>query len=176
MNKTKAITRRRFVTTTVSAAAALTALAGPASAVAAPQKQAEGMRLTPYLLFNGNCRDAMEFYRSCLGGELELTKVKNSGAKGEMPVYQQEKVLNAHLKGGAMEIQASDWLRPDEARVLGNTVCMFLNGGSLEMQKRVFESLSEGGDVTDPLNKQFFGTYGALNDRFGVRWMFLSNG
>lgn len=175
MNKTKAITRRRFVTTTVSAAA-LTALAGQASVAEAPPKQVEGMRLTPYLLFNGNCRDAMEFYCSCLGGELELTKVKNSGAKGEMTVYQQEKVLNAHLKGGAMEIQASDWLRPDEARVLGNTVCMFLNGGSLEMQKRVFESLSEGGDVTDPLNKQFFGTYGALNDRFGVRWMFLSNG
>jgi uncharacterized glyoxalase superfamily protein PhnB len=138
MNKTKVITRRRFVTTTVSAAA-LTALAGQASVAEAPPKQVEGMRLTPYLLFNGNCRDAMEFYRSCLGGELELTKVKNSGAKGEMTVYQQEKVLNAHLKGGAMEIQASVWLRPDESRVLGNTVCMFLYGGSLEMQKRVFE-------------------------------------
>lgn len=174
MKKTNAITRRRFVTSTVSAAA-LSALAGQASATPAGPKDAEGMRLTPYLLFDGNCRDAMEFYRSCLGGELELTKVKNSDAKGEMPVFQQEKILNARLKGAALELQASDWLRPGETRVLGNTVCMYLSGGNLEAQKRVFDRLSEGGDVTDPLAKQFFGTYGALNDRFGVRWMFLSN-
>ena len=174
MKKTNAITRRRFVTSSVSAAA-LTALAGQASAAPAPAKDTAAMRLTPYLLFDGNCRDAMEFYRSCVGGELEFTKVKNSVAKGEMPVYQQEKVLNARLKGGALEIQASDWLRPGVTRVLGNTVCMYLSGGSPEAQKRIFDSLSEGGDVTDPLTKQFFGTYGAFNDRFGVRWMFLSN-
>ena len=65
--------------------------------------------LTPYLLFDGNCRQAMEFYRSCLGGELILTVVKDT---------------------------------------------------------------PKGGAVTDPLSQQFFGTSGALNDQFGVRWMF----
>jgi len=41
--------------------------------------------------------------------------------------------------------------------------------------KALFERLSEGADVTDPLEEKFFGTYGALNDRFGVRWMFHAN-
>jgi PhnB protein len=38
--------------------------------------------------------------------------------------------------------------------------------------RALFERLSEGAEVTDPLKEQFFGTYGALNDKFGVRWMF----
>lgn len=128
--------------------------------------------LSPYLLFDGNCRQAMEFYRSCLGGELILTAVKDTPAKQQMPASQHEKVLNARLKGSNVDISASDWLRPDRARVRGNAVCLCLSGGTLQELKSLFEKLSEAGEVTDPLSQQFFGTYGALNDQFGVRWMF----
>ena len=128
--------------------------------------------LTAYLLFDGTCRQAMEFYKSCLGGELALTKVKDSAAKDHMPVFQQDKVLNARLRSGHVDVSASDWLRPAQTPVRGNTVCLFLSGGTLEDLKALFEKLSEGAEVTDPLQEQFFGTYGALNDRFGVRWMF----
>ena len=114
----------------------------------------------------------MEFYQSCLGGELALTKVKDSPAKDFMPAFQQEKTLHARLKGGHLEISASDWLRPDQTPVRGNTVCLFLSSGSLQELKALFEKLSAGAEVTDPLKEQFFGTYGALNDKFGVRWMF----
>jgi PhnB protein len=131
--------------------------------------------LTPYLLFNGTCREAMEFYQSCFGGELTLTKVKDSPAKDQMPAIQQEKVLNARLKKGSLEISASDWLALDETPVRGNTVCLFLSGGTPTELKELFEKLSAGADVTDPLKPMFFGTYGALNDRFGVRWMFAGN-
>jgi len=131
--------------------------------------------LTPYLLFNGTCREAMEFYQSCFGGELTLTKVKDSPAKDHMPAIQQEKVLNARLKKGNLEISASDWLALDETPVRGNTVCLFLSGGTLGELKALFEKLSAGADVTDPLKPMFFGTYGALNDQFGVRWMFAGN-
>lgn len=130
--------------------------------------------LMPYLLFDGCCRDAMEFYQGCFGGELTATKVKDSAAKNSMPAYQQEKILNARLKNGNVEISASDWLRPDETPIRGNTVCLYLSGGTLEQLKACFEKLSENGVVTDPLKEMFFGTYGALNDRFGVRWMFHS--
>jgi PhnB protein len=41
--------------------------------------------------------------------------------------------------------------------------------------KTLFERLSEGAEVTDPLKEQFFGTYGALNDEFGVQWMFQTD-
>ncbi len=54
--------------------------------------------MMPYLLFDGTCREAMEFYQSCLGGVVTLTKVKDSPAKEQMEAAQQERVLNAHLE------------------------------------------------------------------------------
>jgi len=131
--------------------------------------------LTPYLLFDGSCHKAMEFYKSCFGGELTATKVKDSPAKDYMPAVQQEKILNARLRRGNLEISASDWLALDETPIRGNTVCLFLSGGTFEESKALFERLSEGAEVTDPLKEQFFGAYGALNDKFGVRWMFQTN-
>lgn len=125
-----------------------------------------------YLLFDGTCRQAMEFYKACLGGELICTQVKDSQAKDHMPAFQQEKVLNARLVSGSVKISASDWLRPDQTPVRGNMNCMYLSGGSFAGLKAVFDKLSEGATVTDPLEQKFFGSYGALNDRFGVRWMF----
>ena len=130
--------------------------------------------LTPYILFDGNCHEAMEFYKTCFGGELTAVKVKDSAAKDHMPAIQQEKIINARLKGGNLEISASDWLRLDETRVRGNTVCLYLSGGNFQELKGYFEKLSVGAEVTDPLREMFFGVYGALNDKFGVRWMFTS--
>jgi PhnB protein len=131
--------------------------------------------LTPYLLFDGSCRQAMEFYLSCFGGELTVTKVKDSPAKAQLPETQHDKVINASLSSGHLQISASDWLRPDRSPVRGNTVCLFLSGGTLSELKALFQKLSAGAEVTDPLKAQFFGTYGALNDKFGVRWMFQSD-
>jgi PhnB protein len=128
--------------------------------------------LTPYLLFEGNCRQAMEFYKSCLGGELILAAVQDTPAKERIPASQHDKILNARLTATGVDISASDWLRPDRTPVHGNTACLFLSGGTPQELKSLFEKLSQGGEVTDPLSQQFFGMYGALDDQFGVRWMF----
>ena len=176
MGKVTEISRRRFVGSTLSAAA-LAAL--PARSMAESKTQTIGgnemTTLTPYLLFDGKCQQAMDFYTSCFGGELTSTKVKDSPATDFMPAVQQEKIVNARLRKGKMEISASDWLRPAQTPIRGNTVCLYLSGGTLEELKGLFERLSEGAEVTDPLKEQFFGTYGALNDRFGVRWMFQTD-
>jgi len=92
-----------------------------------------------------------------------------------MPAFQQDKVVNAHFSGGSLEISASDWLALNETPVRGNTVCLFLSGGTFEELKTIFDKLSQGAEVTNPLKEVFFGVYGALNDRFGVRWMFQTN-
>lgn len=131
--------------------------------------------LTPYLLFDGSCHEAMEFYKTVFGGELTATRVKDSPAKDHMAAFQQNKVINARLCSGAVEISASDWLMSAATPVRGNTVCLYLSGGTLEELKILFTKLAEGADVTNPLKEQFFGVYGALNDRFGVRWMFQTN-
>jgi PhnB protein len=131
--------------------------------------------LTPYLLFEGTCRQAMQFYQSCLGGELTVLIVKDSPVSARLPAALQDRVINARLRSERLELSASDWLRPDRTPVRGNTACLYLSGGTLQGLKGLFESLAEGAEVTDPLSEQFFGTYGALNDRFGVRWMFATN-
>jgi PhnB protein len=92
-----------------------------------------------------------------------------------MPASQQEKTINARLRSNSIEISASDWLMPNRIPVRGNTVCLYLSGGAFEELKSLFAKLSEGADVTDPLKEMFFGAYGALNDKFGVRWMFQSS-
>jgi len=172
------ISRRRFVASTVSilALADLPASATKDSAMHATRKHGMTMTtLTPYLLFDGTCQQAMEFYKSCFGGELTAIKVKDSPIKDQMPTAQQDKTLNARLRSSTLEISASDWLAPNETPVRGNTVCLFLSGGTLQELKTIFDRLSEGAQVTDPLKEMFFGIYGALNDRFGVRWMFQSD-
>jgi PhnB protein len=174
--KANEMSRRRFMASAFSAAvvAALPARSMPDAKM---QKLGgdEMTTLTPYLLFDGSCQEAMEFYQSCFGGELSVTKVKDSPAKEHMPTFQREKTLNAHLRSSNLEVSASDWLALDETPIRGNTVCLYLSGGTTEKLKALFEGLSEGAEVTDPLKEQFFGMYGALNDKFGVRWMFHAN-
>ncbi len=145
-----------------AALAALPAYAMPGRAAPTAKGDPMTTTLTPYLLFDGNCQTAMEFYRSCFGGELALTKVKDSPVKDHMPSFQQEKTLNARLRSVNLEISASDWLRPNEARVRGYTVCLYLSGGTFHELKTLFDKLAEGADITDPLKVQFFGAYGAL--------------
>ena len=175
MGKAPELSRRRFVGSALSAAA-LSAVPAHSMADAKMQKRGnEVTTLTPYLLFDGKCQQAMEFYKSNFGGELTATKVKDSPAKDFMPAFQHEKIVNARLRSGKLEISASDWLRPAQAPIRGNTVCLYLSGGTLEELKTLFERLSDDAEVTDPLKEQFFGTYGALNDKFGVRWMFQTD-
>ena len=131
--------------------------------------------LTPYLLFDGDCAQAMDFYRSCFGGELTVLRVKDSPARDANPPANQEKLLNARPVAGPIVIAASDWLHPVQKRVRGNSVCLFLTGGTSAELRALFGRLAEGGEVTDPVKEMFFGLYGALNDRYGVRWMFQSN-
>jgi PhnB protein len=132
------------------------------------------MKLTPYLLFDGNCAEAMTFYQACLGGALTITTVGDSPMKGQYPTEQQNKVINARLTSGAIDISASDWLHPTRAPQQGNTVCLYISEAAYTELKEIFEKLSEGADRTllDTLRDMPFGSYGALTDKFGVRWMF----
>ena len=175
MGRATELSRRRFVGSAPSTAALAALPAGSMADANMQKRENEMTTLTPYLLFDGKCQQATEFYKSCFGGELAATKVKDSPAKDFMPAFQQEKIVNARLRNGKLEISASDWLRPDRTPIRGNTVCLYLSGGTFEELKTLFERLSESAEVTDPLKEQFFGTYGALNDKFGVRWMFQTD-
>jgi PhnB protein len=131
--------------------------------------------LSTYILFKGNCKEAMEFYRSVFGGRLIQTSVGESPMKNSFPESMYDRIVNARLIGKNVDISASDWLRPTETPVQGNMVCLYLSGGKPSELKAIFEKLSVGANVTDPLRIEPFGTYRALNDKFGVRWMFQTD-
>lgn len=132
------------------------------------------LNLTPFLLFDGNCAEAMTFYKDCLGGELGLTKVKETPMKEQVPLGFHDRVINAHLKSGAVEFTATDWLHQTRTPRLGNTVCMYLNGGTYSELKAIVDKLSDGADceLLDELRDMPFGSYGHLADKYGVHWFF----
>ncbi len=136
------------------------------------KERISSMRVTTYLLLDGNCKEALEFYHSVFGGELTLTTVGESPMKSVFPPAFHARVVNARLKGAFVDISASDWLRPNEKPLMGNMICLYVSGGTPEQTTAIFQKLAQGANVTDPLTAQPFGLYGALNDRFGVRWMF----
>lgn len=131
------------------------------------------MKQSIYFLADGNCRQVMEFYHQVFGGNLSMTTVGDSPAKDFMPPNFQNKIINARLRSEVVDISASDWLMPQQQRVAGNSLCFYLNGGTFEAMKSIFEQLSIGGEVTDPIKEEFYGVYGALNDQFGNRWMLV---
>jgi len=132
------------------------------------------MNLTPFLLFDGNCTEAMTFYQSCFGGDLTITKVGDTPMKDHMPPEQHGKVAYAHLKSGVMEFSATDWLHPKRSPIQGNTIGMYVNGGKYKELRAVFDSLAAGADsdLLDDLRDMPFGSYGHLADRYGVHWFF----
>jgi PhnB protein len=132
------------------------------------------LNLTPYLLFDGNCAEAMAFYQSCLGGELTIVRVGDMPTKNQTLPENHGKVTNAHLRSGEIAFSATDWIHPTRRPKQGNTVCMYINGGKYSELRAIFDKLADGADkeLLDDLRDLPFGSYGALTDRFGVRWMF----
>ncbi len=68
------------------------------------------LQATPFLLFDGSCAEAMTFYHKCLGGDLTLTKLADTPMKEMFPPEKHSRIINAHLKNGAIDISATDWM------------------------------------------------------------------
>ncbi len=130
------------------------------------------MKLCPFLLFEGNCAEAMTYYQSCLGGELEITLLRDTPMKDQAPEHLHDKVAYARLVSGAIEISATDWQHQTRQPQQGNTVAMYLTGDGYADLKPVFDLLSDGGDpnLLDELRDLPFGVYGHFADRYGVHW------
>ena len=128
-------------------------------------------QLNPYLTFNGNCREAMMFYKECLGGELTLQTVGDSPMAASMPPEMKNRIMHSSLTKKGFQLFASDMMGPD-AVVKGNTVTLCLVGESEGEIEKLFSRLSDGGKVSHPLKKEFFGLYGDLTDKYGLNWMF----
>ena len=133
------------------------------------------LRSTPFLLFDGNCAEAMTFYHECLGGELTLTKLGDTPMKEQLPPEKHDRIINAQLTSGNIDISATDWMAsPDFDPVLGNTFAIFLVGESYDELKSAFEKLKDGDNNhhLQELHEMPFGMYGQFYDKYGVQWIF----
>ena len=133
------------------------------------------MKVQPYLMFNGRCEEAINFYKAELGAEvLAMMRFKESPPPpGRVPANWDNKVMHACFKIGDSEVMASDGDCADKAGFSGVTLSIQVN--SEAEAARAFGALSKGGTVKMPLGKTFFSpSFGMLDDRFGVSWMVVA--
>ena len=128
--------------------------------------------LNAYLRFDGNCREAMTFYKECLGGDLNLQAVEDTPMAKQMPAEAQKKIIHSVLtKDGVPLLMASDMIDA-EGRKNGNAIALSLNCGSAEEIKTLFAKLASGGQITSALKEEFWGgMFGTLTDKFGNEWL-----
>ena len=128
-------------------------------------------RINSYLTFSGNCREAMTFYRDCLGGQLTFQTVGESPLSDKMPKKMKSCILHSTLINGDLILMGSDMVG-DSGLVKGNSISLALFCSN-ESEIRIFyEKLSAGGQVPHPLNLTFWGTqFGHLIDKYGKHWL-----
>lgn len=131
-----------------------------------------------YLTFDGNCREAFDFYRSVFGGEFSSAETFGEiPPEVEIPPMsdeQKKKIMHISLPiSKETIIMGSDtggnWA-PDLK--VGNNFSISVNTKDKAETTRVFNALAEGGNITMPLNETFWNAYfGMLTDKFGINWM-----
>ena len=129
------------------------------------------MDFQPYLFFGGNCRDAFTRYEEVFGGELTLITMADTPDAQEVPAEQADLIIHAALTSGDTLLMGSDDPTTDD---FGPVQGMMVSYAATDADdaRRVYDALSEGGQVTQELTETFFSpAFGMCVDRFGTPWM-----
>ena len=126
-----------------------------------------GSQLNPYIAFRGNAREALEFYRSVFGGDLNINTYAEYGNDGP----DGDKVMHGHLETPqGYHLMAADVSGEGAPTSGGGNMSITISGDDPRLRD-FWAKLSEGGTVNMPFEKQVWGDeYGDCTDRFGVRW------
>lgn len=134
------------------------------------------MALEVYLIFNGNCREAIEFYAKVFETEKPYIQtygeVYQDNSEFNMPEEAKNLIMHANLNVRGSRLIFSDTF-PGNPYTIGNNITVAFIDDDLNFMKRAFEMLKEGGKVEMELQKTFWSkAYGSLTDKFGVNWQF----
>jgi len=134
------------------------------------------MQVQPYLFFNGQCEEALEFYKGAIGAKVEmLMRFRDSPdtpQPGTCPPGFDDKVMHAELRIGDTVVMASDGMTPGKPEFKGFSLTVTAKDEA--EADRLFGALGRGGQVQMPLGKTFFSPrFGAVADRYGVSWMVI---
>jgi PhnB protein len=133
------------------------------------------MQVQSYLFFNGNCEEAVNFYKQALGARVDMLmrykEAPEPPPPGMVPPNWDDKVMHTSFWVGESMVMASDGCESDGASAFkGFSLSITVNDEP--EAKKVFNALSAGGKVTMPLDKTFWSPcFGMLTDKFGVNWM-----
>ena len=132
------------------------------------------MSLNTYLFFDGNCREAFEFYRSVFGGEFSVIQTFGEGpADMNVPDPEKDRIMHVSLPIGSGVLMGSDSTSAfGPPPVAGTNFSISIAGESREHCDAVFAGLAAGGTVKMAMHETFWGAYfGNWTDRFGIGWM-----
>ncbi|MFC8225042.1 VOC family protein [Streptomyces sp. NPDC057287] len=126
-------------------------------------------RLNPYLSFAGDARQAMEFYKTVLGGDLTLHTYGDTGGDG---AGRSDKIMHGTLEtAGGFTLMGAD-NPPGAEHKPGNNFAVSLSGDDSDELRGYWDKLSAGATVSVPLEKQMWGdVFGMCTDKFGIAWM-----
>lgn len=128
-----------------------------------------------YLMFNGNCMEALETYQQALGAE--VTEVQRYGDMPPDPRFpvseaQKQQVLHAKVKIDGAEIMCAD---ASERNAAGNNMYISVTTTNADYVRKAWDGLKEGGEIYMELAPSFFAAaHGSLRDKYGVNWMFTA--
>jgi PhnB protein len=129
------------------------------------------MNLNAYLFFNGNCKEAFQFYANVLGGEV-VAMLTHAGTPAESHVSPEwrDKIMHARLVVGDAVLMGSD--APPEYYAAQQGFCVSLGICEPAAAERIFQALSQNGAVRMPMEETFFAArFGMAVDQFGTPWM-----
>ncbi|GAA4243371.1 MULTISPECIES: VOC family protein [Winogradskyella] len=128
------------------------------------------MKVQPYLAFKGDCKNALEFYKSVLGGSIQNEQTYND-VKIDIPANYRDKLQHAELKGKGFHIMAYD-ASPDTPLTNGTNINMSIDLDSKEDAVSIFNQLSAQGTVHTPFQEMSWDAfYGRCSDQYNVSWM-----
>jgi PhnB protein len=129
------------------------------------------MQLVTYLNYNGQCKEAFEFYADVLGGKIEsMFPYAGSPAEAQAPAGWGDKIMHARLTVGDATLMGADGPPQHYAAPTGFAVTIQLKDRN--EGERIFNRLAEGGTVQMPFEQTFWAAgFGVCADKFGVPWM-----
>lgn len=131
------------------------------------------MKVTPYLMFDGRCEEALAFYKKAVGAEIGMLMRFKEAPEATCTPGADNKVMHAAFKIGDTLLMATDGDNKGKPEFKG--ISLSLNAKDEADAARIFNALGEGGTVQVPLNKTFFArSFGMLADKFGVTWMVIA--
>jgi PhnB protein len=132
------------------------------------------MQIQPHLSFEGRCEEAVEFYRKALGAEVtfmaRFKDIPGSQPPGSIPPGGENKIMHTSFRIGNSTIMASDGHCTGKGTFQG--IQLAIQVADVAAAERVFNALTEGGQVKMPLMQTFWSPrFGMVTDKFGVEWM-----